>query len=260
MYVPFSVFCVLFVCNCVLYYCHRVSTQLQLNIYIYIYIYIYHTLRYLPDMQIPSFLCCILLSTVACLTLSYFFHVITSHWGDSFKCGCMVCYVVVLLLYYFYYYVMCSSLALSILIVIYVPFCVIVLFCVLFVWMCTGQMPPGYRGTFRLPLLRFFLAFSSVVRQMPGYNSQRRGTARTSQFTYLFFFFLIAMCAPSSLFCVLFVCKCVLCYCHRVSTQLQLNNNNNNNKQQEVRKKYIEGKVCVLIISTILSKYLTFLE
>jgi hypothetical protein len=26
------------------------------------------------------------------------------------------------------------------------------------------------------------------------------------------------------LFCVLFVCKCVLCYCHRVSTQLQLAN------------------------------------
>jgi hypothetical protein len=41
--------------------------------------------------------------------------------------------------------------SLSILIVIYVPFCVIVLFCVLFVWMFTGQMQPGYRGTFRLP-------------------------------------------------------------------------------------------------------------
>jgi hypothetical protein len=27
--------------------------------------------------------------------------------------------------------------------------------------------------------MRFFRAFSSVVRQMPGYNSQRRNTART---------------------------------------------------------------------------------
>jgi hypothetical protein len=32
-----------------------------------------------------------------------------------------------------------------------------------------------------LPRLMFFRAFSSVVRQMPGYNSQRWGTARTSQ-------------------------------------------------------------------------------
>jgi hypothetical protein len=38
--VCFMSFCLLFVCICVLYYCHRVSTQLQFNItYIYIYIY-----------------------------------------------------------------------------------------------------------------------------------------------------------------------------------------------------------------------------
>jgi len=54
---------------------------------------------------------------------------------------------------------------------------------------------------------------------MPGYNSQRRGTARTLP---KFCVVLCIVCFVS--FCVLFVCKCVLYYCHRVSTQLQLTN------------------------------------
>ena len=54
-----------------------------------------------------------------------------------------------------------------------------------------------------------FSCFFSVVSRMSWYNAQRRGTACT---------------LPKSivLFCVLFVCKCVLCYCHWVSTQWQL--------------------------------------
>jgi hypothetical protein len=63
---------------------------------------------------------------------------------------------------------------------------------------------------------------------MPGYNSQRRGTARISQFTTQFFFFVIVMYVPFCVFCVLFVCKCVLYCCYRVLTQLQFYNNNNN--------------------------------
>ena len=65
-----------------------------------------------------------------------------------------------------------------------------------------------------LPWLRFLRPFPSVVRQVTGYNWQRRGKACT-------FPKLIV------LFCVLFVCKCVLYYCHRMATQLQLTNISN---------------------------------
>jgi hypothetical protein len=66
-------------------------------------------------------------------------------------------------------------------------------------------------GILRLPWPRVFGAFSSVVRQMLGYTSQRQGTVRTLPYYW------------TVLFYVLFVCKCVLYYCHRVSTQLKLN-------------------------------------
>jgi hypothetical protein len=73
------------------------------------------------------------------------------------------------------------------------------------------------------------------------------------------------MCAPSSAFCVLFVCKCVLfvfkCvlyYCHRLSTQLQLNNNNNNNNNNKVIIKctvhYIVHLQCTFSLSLVRMK------
>jgi len=60
--------------------------------------------------------------------------------------------------------------------------------------------------------LRFFRAFSSVVRQTPGQNPQRRGTARTLP---NFCVVLCIVCFVS--FCLLFLCICVLYYCHPIA-------------------------------------------
>jgi hypothetical protein len=79
----------------------------------------------------------------------------------------------------------------------------------------------------RLPWLRFIRAFSSVARQMPGYNSQRRGTTRTLPYLSCSMYCLFLCCSVYCLFLcrsVLFVCKCVVYNCHRVATQLQLIN------------------------------------
>ena len=57
---------------------------------------------------------------------------------------------------------------------------------------------------------------------MPGYNSQKRGNARTLPFQLIVLFYVLFVSIV--LFCVLFVWKCVLYYCQRLSTQLQLTN------------------------------------
>jgi hypothetical protein len=77
----------------------------------------------------------------------------------------------------------------------------------------------------------FLRGFFSVVRQIPGKNSQRMGTAQTLPNFVCSTYFLCC----SMYFCVVlyivsfvslsvsFVCICVLHYCHRLAIQLQLN-------------------------------------
>jgi hypothetical protein len=55
-------------------------------------------------------------------------------------------------------------------------------------------------GTLRLPWLRFFRAVFSVVRQKPGYNPQRRGTARA-----------LPKFLCCSIYCLLRVVLCIIC-------------------------------------------------
>jgi hypothetical protein len=83
-----------------------------------------------------------------------------------------------------------------------------------------------------LTWLRFFRAFSSVVRQILGWNPQRQGTAcPLPNFCVVLCTVCVVLCIVCVVLCivcfvtfsVLFVCIRVLNYCHRVTTQLQLN-------------------------------------
>ena len=72
---------------------------------------------------------------------------------------------------------------------------------------CSVRVVPNRHSS--ATLTEGFACFSSVVRQMPEYNWQRQGTAWTVH-------------KLTVLFCVLSVCKCVLCCCHRVATKCVL--------------------------------------
>ena len=103
--------------------------------------------------------------------------------------GCMFC----ILLFNSENYVF-LLLSLCILIVMYALFCIF----------CFHRASWHSSAT----LTEFFYAFSSVVRQMPGYNSQSRGTARTLPIQLIVLFYILFVSIV--LFFVLFVCKCVL--------------------------------------------------
>jgi hypothetical protein len=62
----------------------------------------------------------------------------------------------------------------------------------------------------------FFLSCKANARVKPA----KMGHVPQSPTTFVLFYVLFV----GVLFCVLFVCKCVLYYCHRVATQLHLTN------------------------------------
>jgi hypothetical protein len=95
-----------------------------------------------------------------------------------------------------------------------------------------------------LPWRRFFRAFSSVVRQMPGWCPQRRSTARTLPN------FCVVLCIVCFVtFSVLSVCICVLNSCHRVATQLQLNISYHITKKLKIQKPIFQGALSTTLIA-----------
>jgi hypothetical protein len=78
-------------------------------------------------------------------------------------------------------------------------FCV--LYCSLFLY-CTVSACDVCAPT----ITEVFRAFSSVVRQMSGYNSQRRGTARTSQIGYF-----LLLCMFNFFYCYVCSVLCIMC-------------------------------------------------
>jgi hypothetical protein len=130
-----------------------------------------------------------------------------------------LCILIVMFMYSYCYVYVLLLLCLCILIVMFMySYCYVYVFLLLCMLCFVYSLPTG---TLRLPWLRFFRAFSSAVRQMPVYTSQRRGTVRSLPNQWIVLFYVLFV---STVFSVLFVCICVLYYCHRVATQLQLTN------------------------------------
>ena len=136
--------------------------------------------------------------------------------GTAF-CSCLYgCVPVCMVVFLFVWLYSCLYGCIPVYIVVFLFNTVIYVFlllCLYFliVCLCIFIVPTG---TLRLPWLRFFRAFSSTVLQMPWYNPQRQGTARTLPKIFVLFYVLFVFCR--SVYCVF-----VNVYCTAI--QLQFN-------------------------------------
>ena len=151
---------------------------------------------------------CVCVCRCVCVCMYGFCNV----WVCVCMCGCLgnifACIYCVFVLFHLFIFILCM---LSFNFVSYVFLllcvCILIVMYVLFCIFCFHRASRHSSAT----LTEVFPCFFSVVRQMPGYNLQRWGTARTLPKLIVLFY-------------MLFVCKCVLYHCHQVSTQLQLTN------------------------------------
>jgi hypothetical protein len=120
-------------------------------------------------------------------------------------CTCIYCVIILFHLFIFILFMLLFNFVIYVF--LFLCLCILMVMYVLFCIFCFHRANWNSSAT----LTEVSRAFSSVLRQMQGYNSQRRGATRTLPKLIV-------------LFCVLFVCKRVLYYFHRVSTQLQLTN------------------------------------
>ena len=149
-------------------------------------------------------------------------------------CTCIYCVLVLFLLCIFILFILLFNFVSYVFLLLYL--CNFIFMYAMFCIFCFLRSNWHSSAT----LTEVFLCFSSVVRRMRRYNSQRRGTVRT-------FPKLIA------LFCVLFVCNCVLYYCHRVSTQFQITNMSiYQHPEESILKKYSVDETRVVQIPEVL--------
>jgi hypothetical protein len=151
-------------------------------VYVYYFTFVYLLYVYVPLLYVSY---CMFKYLIVCLSIY-----------------CMFMYLIL-----FVYLILC----LSIFIYVYVSFVCLCIFIFMYLY-CMFMYLHRTNWHSSATLTEVFPCFFLICKQMPGYNSQRRGTANTLANLLLFVSF-----------CVLSVCKCVLYYCYRVATQLQFN-------------------------------------